>query len=472
MTGGQITIEWGNLERMFAAMNTVGDQALDIDKYFGEKVCDASGFDYDSCALKPIGDMLPTLSGWFTQMRGVFDSRWDGVIGAVHNTARQIDLRDGEINHVFTHYRGGASPMYGPVAPPIAVDIEAFEIEDLATALADPEPGDETLNHNNAFDAAAATWDSARDTINWGIDLINGLGVEVTRLSEKSLRDYIVFPLSANYAQIQENASACRMVDGAMSTWGMNFTHLSGKVHLGLEGQASVALLAQLNLYHAVMRTVGLGIGRGSVVFDQIALMSERIAVEVEDVLVILGKKLGKLSSKIASRFVPGLGWVLLAADIVRTKGAVIQDILDDIAQCRQIIDDCFDLVEEIRAWAETQADRLDKFREVLDAVQQLPGIGEMKALDELPASLDDIENTLRQVEDFGSATGAAKDRLDGALDDLADNDYEGDPDDPDDTDDAGGSTEYDDGDGQLMAPGPLGGIYDGQGTATTGVTT
>ncbi|WP_193612571.1 hypothetical protein [Nocardioides lijunqiniae] len=455
MTGGQITIEWGNLERMFAAMNKVGDQAYEIDTYFNERVCNASGFDYDTCAMKPIGDMLPTLGGWFTDMRQVFDGRWDGVGDAIHNTVRQIDLRDGDIGHVFTHYRGSGIPSHLR-PPPIDVDIELFEIADLGDSLGEPEEGDERQNHNNAFDGAAATWDTARDTINEGVDLINGLGIglNIDRLSEKSLRDYIVFPLSANYARIQENASACRIVDGAMRAWGMNFTQLSGKVELGLQGHAGLALHAQLNLYHAVMATVGFGIGKGSAVFDQIAVVSEKIAVEVEDVLVILGKKLGKLSSKIASRFVPGLGWFLLALDIVKTKGAVIQDIIDDIAQCKQIIDDCFALVDEIKAWAETQAERLDKFQEVLDAVQKLPMVGEMKALEDLPASMDDIEASLDKVKDFGDEAGQAKDELDGALEDMGSQEYEDLPD--------SAPEQYEEGDDMLMAPGPLEGTYPG----------
>jgi hypothetical protein len=464
MTGGQITIEWGNLERMFAAMNKVGDQAYEIDTYFNERVCDASGFDYDTCAMRPIGRMLPTLGGWFTQMREVFDGRWDGVGDAIQNTARQIDLRDGDIGHVFTHYRGSGIPSHLR-PPPVDVDVELFEIADLGAELGEPEPGDERLNHNDAFDAAAATWDTARDTINEGVDLINGLGIglNIERLAEKSLRDFIVYPLSANYARIQENASACRMVDGAMRAWGLNFTRLSGKVHLGLEGQAQLALLAQLNLYHAVMGTVGFGIGKGSVVFDQIAAMSEKIAVEVEDVLVILGKKLGKLSSKIASRFVPGLGWFLLALDIIKTKGAVIQDIIDDIAQCKEIIEDCFALVDEILAWAETQAERLDKFQEVLDAVQQLPLVGEMKALGDLPAGLDDIEASLDKIEEFGDEAGQTKDELDGALDEMGDKEYEDLPD--------SAPEQYDEGDDELMAPGPLEGTYPGESSAPEQVT-
>lgn len=466
MTGGQITVEWGNLERMFAAMNKVGDQAFEIDVYFGNKVCDPSGFAYDSCALRPIGDMLPIVAGYFDDMRQLFNERWEGVSDAIYNSAREIDMRDGEINHVFTHYRGHDVPSH-LLPVPIDVDVEVFSIAELGDVLVDPEPGSETLNHNGAFEGAAATWETARDTINWGIDLINKAGVGVDRLSEKSLRDFIVYPLSANYAQIQANASACQIVDSAMAQWGTNFSELSGKVLLGLEGKAGLALVAQLNLYGVVMSLVGQGIGQGSVVFTQIATMSEKIAVEVEDVLVILGKKLAKLSSKIASRFVPGLGWALLAIDIARTKGAVIQDILDDIEQCRTIIEDCFALVEEIQAWAETQADRLAKFQELLEVVQDLPVIGAMVPLGDLPTDLSTIENALNDVADFGSPEGEATDELDGALGGLDPENY--DDGESEESSDSDTTDEYDDDDGVLMAPGPLGPEGYGGSSSSTG---
>lgn len=452
----EIRIEWGNMDQMFAAMNEVESQAALVDTYFSDWVCNSSGFDYGTCALKPIGDKLPVLAGWFTDMRGFFSDKWAGVNDAVYNSAREIDMQDGKVDEVFTHYAGTKGSRYSPTNStlPAEVDLAVFELGDVAAALREPEEGDPQLDHNGAFDTAAEIWEEARDTINDGIDLVNGLGaIHIDKLPSGSLRDYLVFPLSANYARILQNADACHVVDEGMAEWGLNFTKLSGKVELAMKGQASLGLIAQLNLYHAAARGIGFGIGAGSVVFDQIALMSEKIAVQVENVLVLLGKKLLSLSSKVARKLVPGFGWIFTAAEIVATLGQNIKDIWDDVNEVIDLISACDVLIDEIKAWAEVQAERLEKFQQILDAVHQLPGIGQMQSLGDLPVDLSDIQKTFDDLSsiDFGLDAGEATDGLDGALTDLDDDHEDVDSLDADD----GGDDDGDD-DDIIMAPGPL----------------
>jgi methyl-accepting chemotaxis protein len=331
----------------------------------------------------------------------------------------------------------------------VPVDLAVFDIRDVSDSLTEPEEGSEKLNHNGAFDTAAELWDDARDKINDGIDLVNGLGViTIERLDVGSLRDYVVYPLSANYARIQQNAAACHVVNKAMAVWGSNFTKLSLKVELAMRGQASLGLLAQMNLYHLAARGIGAGVAAGAGVFDQIALMSERIAVEVEKVLVLLGRKLLSLSAKVGRKLVPGFGWIVTAAEIVSTMGDNIRDIIDDIKEVAHLIVASKDLIDEIKAWAETQAARLEKFQEVLSAVQELPSIGAMKSLGDLPVDTSAIEKTLDDVIEFGDGLGATTDDLEGALGDLdADNE---------DVDELDTDSGDDDDEDMLMAPGPI----------------
>ena len=55
----------------------------------------------------------------------------------------------------------------------------------------------------------------------------------------KSLRDYVVFPLSGNYGQIRANADACGALDDAMGGWGDNFTQLAAEARTrAIEGSA------------------------------------------------------------------------------------------------------------------------------------------------------------------------------------------------------------------------------------------
>jgi hypothetical protein len=416
--GVELSIDWGNLDRMFGAMNTVGDQASEVAFYFSESVCSGAGFDYPTCALKPIGDQMPMIDGWFWDAHNYFQERWRDLTDAVALSAREIDARDGEVSEVFINYRGGYGPHGSP--PPVAkADLELFQIEPITDFLAEPEPGNAELNHNNKFDAAATGWETAANTINWGIDILNGFGAGIDTI-ETDLRAYIVYPLSGDYAKIRANANACTNVDKAMENWGSNFSRMSYKVTTALTGESSLGFVAQLELYDVVMRLIGAGIGKGRVVFDRIAQVSEKIAVEVEDVLVILGEKLAKLATKIGSRFVPGAGWALLVWDIL-TKGlGVVQDIIDDIALVKEIIEDCFSLVEEIEAWAQTQAERLEKFQELLDIMQDLPLVGEGGGLDSVSGAVQPIIDRLSGIEtDFGADTNEEGDDLDGALTDL-----------------------------------------------------
>lgn len=467
MGSDQIEITWPNMDRMFAAMNEVSAQATSIDTYFSDWVCNPSGFDYSACVMKPIGDKLPVLAGWFTDMRGFFHDRWAGVNDAVYNSAREIDLQDGRVDELFSHYVGTKGAGYSPTSSsaPNPVDLAVFDITDVTEDLSEPEEGGEELNHNGAFDTAAELWDDARDTINDGLDLVNGLGViHIDKIEVGSLRDYVVFPLSANYARIRQNANACGIVDQAMSTWGTNFSKLSANVGVAMQGQASLSLIAHINLYHLAARSIGFGVGAGSTVFEQIATMSEKIAVEVEEVLVLLGKKLLSLSSKVAKKLVPGFGWMLTAAEIIATLGENIRDIWDEVNEVIDLLSAADSLIEEIKAWADVQAARLETFQQVLSAVQELPSIGSMTSLGDLPVDLSGIEKTfedLSDLVDFGDGTGETTDGLDEALEDL-DAEHE----DVDDLEE-GGDDDGDDGDDdtELMAPGPLGPPYYGGST-------
>ncbi|QCW52241.2 hypothetical protein FE634_20700 [Nocardioides dongxiaopingii] len=456
---GELEVNFENLNKMFAAMNEVGDQAWHVSSYFSKHVCDASGFGGDTCCLHIIGDQLKHIDGWFDDMRLTFNDKWSELQGAIAWSAQEVDRADGDINEAFTYYRGHYGGPHSPPTPPEGY-LENYHLEDVQALLVDPEEGGEELNHNNKFDAAAEAWEVGRDTINWGIDLLNGLGAGITRLDEASLRDYIVFPLSGDYGAIRTNANACGVVNTAMSTWGGCFTQLALKTPQALDGQASYGLIAQLGTYDIVMKAVGLGVSGGTSVFNSIATMSEKIAVEVEDVLVILGEKILKLASKVTSRFVPGLGWALLALDLLRDGFGVVQDIIDDIETVRTIITECQNLVDEVTSWAEVQAGRLDKFQDIVDTVTGLPGVtAGVPGLNGVVALSEQAEAALDDVVTFGEDTSEELGGLEESLNDLDNIDI------PDEAQEA-----PDDDEDMLMAPGPLDGTYDDPSTSTAPV--
>lgn len=455
--GSTLEIDWGNLERMLFAMEQVGDQATEVDTYFGDAVCSKAGFDYDSCALQPIGSKLPTVAGWFSQMRGVFDERWEGVEHAIRKSAHDVDALDGALDHQLSRlFAGTAVP--GPVAPePQGFGgVEAFEVSELGDLLAEPGEGERKLpGHDKEFVTIAEGWDAARDTINEAIDKVNGIlpDTPVPRLQVASLEDYIVFPLSGNYRALQGNAEACRNVEKAMSTWGNNFSKLSVKVVCALKGGTQEGLVAQLNLYNLVMTSIGGVVGAGSKVFDTIAAASERIAIRVEKAIIVLGRKLLKLVGKVSSRILSWFGWALLVKDLA-TKGlAAITDIVDEVKACFQMIEACFDLVEEIKAWAKEQAEALNAFKDLVTVIKQLPTTKVTDTLTDLGAlDLGPIKEYLKSYEvEVPEVDPEVVEELDDALDGLVeDSGYEP---------GTAGLPEVDD-DEVILAPGPLGEPY------------
>lgn len=459
-----LEIEWENLDRLLQAMNTVGEQSKQIDTYFGDNVCDRTGFDYDLCALKPIADQIGKLGGMFGDMRGVFDEHWQGTTEAIIDSARAIDKTDDAVQVDFGRYLGGQGVWAPPKLPPLSVDVELFTVADLD--LPDPGEGKDALKHDPDWNMVSDGYDACRDTINSGIDRINGLGapgVHLPRLSDKSLEDYIVYPLSGNYLKIQGNAEACDVVGSAMSQWGTNFSIFSAKMTAALRGEVSGALILHLNVYNLVMKGVGGCIDAGSTVFTQIAKVSEEIAVAVEKALVVMGKTLLRVSKKIASRVLGWLGWALLAKDLLERGFDAITDIYDDVMACIDIITACFDLVDTIKAWAEEAAGRLKQFQKLAEIVRSLPGAGS-GGLDDLPpVHLHVVKNTLADITYGTEDAGPGRDGLDDALGDLQEHAEDEVPEDSGDDDDDGSV---------LMAPGPLGEApYLGE-PSSTGTTT
>ena len=455
--GGTLTIDWDNIESLLGSMVEVGLQSKEIDGYFNEHVVNTVGLDYASCALKPIGDQLPHIGAAFSDTRRYFQARWVEVIAALAESAEDLNRVDHAIDLDFTKYDGSLDAM-----PDTTVSVRLFEPQ--ALTLDSPEEGEDQLTHNNAWEITSEGYDDTRDTINQGIDWINGLGapgVHLPRLPEKSLEDYIVYPLAGNYKLLGANADACTKSSDQFTQWALNFGRLAAKTPLCITGATAHGFVAHLGLYGVVMEAVGQGIGQGAKVFEAISLMSEKIAVAVENALVKMATKLTKLATKLSSKLSP-LGWLWFAKEVLEKGFDAVTDIYDDIMDCKAIIEACFGLVDTITAWAETMRDSLAAMKKIRDMVDQLPRITEDGGLGGLPpVHLPTVERSLGEIEVEVSESGSQEDDLDDRLDDLqaqSEDDEESDEGSGDDSDD----------DGVLMAPGPLGQPWD-TGTTTTG---
>lgn len=439
---GTLSITWPNIESMLGSMVDVGLQANDLDDYFQEHVITSQGLDYPTCALKPIGDQLPKLGTAFAGTRRYYQKRWVEVIEAIAASAADLDRADNGVDIAFGRYAGDLDSM-----PDASISVRAFEPTDLA-GLDDPDEGEKQLKHNSAWEKTSSGYDSTRDGINEAIDFLNGLGipgVSLPTLPAKSLEDYIVYPLAGNYRLLGANANACDSLDEAFTSWATNFTRLSGQVPLVMEGKTSLKLVAHLNLYALVMKSVGEGIGQGRSIFDAIAKMSEKIAVAVENAMVKMATKLTKLLTKLSSKLSP-MGWVWFFAELVEKGFDAVKDIYDDIMECKGIITACFGLVDSITEWAQVMSDSLETMRKIRDIVDELPRIDSGGGVNDLPpVDLPTVSKNLGEISVEVKVGSDEEESLDDRLGEL-----EGQ------TEEEEAEADDDDGD-VIMAPGPIG---------------
>lgn len=235
--------------------------------------------------------------------------------------------------------------------------------------LVAPEPGPDRLDHVEDFERWDEVFCGARDTINKVVDLINDLAgtvgnplpcLPLPRLPDGTLGDYLVKPLAGDYGRIRANANACEIADRAMRVWSSNFAILAaGATPLHWDGAAKAAYVGKVAGFALLARGVGAVVAQGAIVFDAIALGSEAIAVEVERLVVALGKVLYRLAKTIAKRFSGLLGLAQLGYDVLKDGFGVITDVVDDIELAVRLITECRELIERAKAWVAVQQERL-----------------------------------------------------------------------------------------------------------------
>ena len=185
-------------------------------------------------------------------------------------------------------------------------------IPDLAPLRLDPpERGGAVLLHDPTFTAWDEAFSTMRDTVNLGIDALNHAGAGLPKLPGGSLEDHLVLPLTGDYGAIRQNAAACHDVRDALHTWGDNVLRLSVGVRPGWGGEAAAAYLLRINAYGLVARGLGEVVARGSVVLEQVAVVSERIGIRVERLVVALGKARVRLARRLLTKRAGTAGWAV-----------------------------------------------------------------------------------------------------------------------------------------------------------------
>lgn len=236
--------------------------------------------------------------------------------------------------------------------------------------LDEPDKGEKQLTHDQTFE----TWDEAfsttRDIVNRGIDVVNKAGAGLPRLPEGSLEEMLILPLTGDYRTIGQNAMACADTRDALHRWADNLLRLSVAVEPDWGGEAASAYLLRVNALGLAGRGLGETVKAGAIVYEQLATFSERIAIEVEHLVVELGKTLVRLARRILSKVSGPAGWAAFAADLMMHGLDAVMDIVDDVQRVVKIIETLRELYDAVVDWVHTMQDKLELFRSLPSLVR------------------------------------------------------------------------------------------------------
>lgn len=427
--GDTLQIQWGSLDMLLEDMVTVKSQVEAMDSYVAEHVCSTAGFDFTPFALKPLADAMGEMRGFFSTMRTTYETRFDGLVEATRNTARDVYATDDTIKFDIDKLTGEPGQGGGSGA---GIEVRLKGVNDPADHLTAPPEGEQRFpkDHDQPFQTVVTGWDDARDKVNECIRWCRDKGIDIfDELPEKSLEDFIVFPLSGDYYAIQQNASSCRNLARAFRDYAENFGLLALNAQLAMKGRAGAALTAHIGLYSAVMTSIS-GVIRGlATVFDELAELSEKIAIKVEKIIRVLAQKLFKLMKFLLKRINAAVGLFVTLKEIAEKGTAFFTDLVDDVKTVKNLIEVAFGLAEEVEAWAKEQADRIKTVKQVVSIARKLPHARGKMNLSDLPDNVVNVKKSLTDLKtDFGDPEGDAWDKLEEKVDEGVDEAGETDP--------------------------------------------
>ncbi len=243
--------------------------------------------------------------------------------------------------------------------------------------LTDPELGGHTLDHDAEFEALDGTLCRIRDTINLGIDALNHAGLGLRKLPGGSLEELLVMPLTGDYRRIRQNAIATGQLRDALRTYAENAVLLSVAAEPRWGGRAAASFLRRVNGHAAAACGLGLLVAEAAPIFDFVADHSERLAIEVEELVMELVERGEHVVRKILSRVAGPAGWAAWAAELAIKGFDAVTDIVEDIERILWIIDRLLEMKGEVTDWVEEMRERLSILLGLVDLVRrELPDGG------------------------------------------------------------------------------------------------
>ncbi len=237
--------------------------------------------------------------------------------------------------------------------------------------LPEPGPGPERLRHDAELRALDRTFDRIRDTVNTGIDVLNDLGCGLRRLPEESLQELVVLPLTGDYRRIRQNATAIGHLDAALARYAASTARMALAVGPGWEGDAAASYLLRLGRHAAAARGAGELLAGAVPALEEVARFAERLAVEVEELVVELVDKGTRLMTRLLARVAGPAGWAVLGAEVAVHGLDAVTDLVDDARRLVAIVDRLLAMKVEVVDQVDEHLDRLAALRRVADVVRE-----------------------------------------------------------------------------------------------------
>lgn len=235
------------------------------------------------------------------------------------------------------------------------------------TDLRLPEPalGEQRLRHDAEFRAIDRTFDAIRDVVNLGVDALNELGLGLRRLPESSLEELVVLPLTGDHRRIRQNTEAIGRVEDALGFYACSTLRLGLATDPRWGGESAAAYLLRLGRHAAAARGAGELVALARPVLEAVADHSERLAIEVEELVVELLEKGRRLMARLLARAAGPAGWAVFAVDVALHGLDAVTDLVEDARRLVAILDRLAEMKGELFDWVGEQRERLAGLGEV-----------------------------------------------------------------------------------------------------------
>lgn len=232
--------------------------------------------------------------------------------------------------------------------------------------LPEPQLGGHELRHDRGFEAIDATFDTIRDTVNFGIRQLNHLpGCDLPTITDESLEELVVQPLTGDYPRLRQGADACRIAARALAGWSVDVGAVPLRTRPAWEGASAQAFVRAAGETALAADGAASALRVGAMVFEELADFAEFLAVRAEHLLDELWRALERLAKRVLERLAGPVGVAAVVVDVLRHGADVVTDLIGDVHTVIELVEGARDLVQWARGRVEELAHQLRSLTEL-----------------------------------------------------------------------------------------------------------